>query len=190
MLGQLDGKGPHAARARLDKDLLALFDLGLLDQRLPGRQRHQGKGRSFFHGDVLRLERQRGLFHRHKFSKRTDAKVVRPCVDLITHFELPHAGAHLGDHASHVVAQDEGQFVRQDELELSTADLRVQKIHTRSVDLDQDFVVAQLRGWQLGQSKIPFFAVAINDKCFHGFPYSWRIQVGERPTGDDQIVFI
>jgi hypothetical protein len=58
------------------------------------------------------------------------------------------------------------------------------------VDLDQDFVVAQLRGWQLGQSKIPFFTVAINDKCFHGFPYSWRIQVGERPTGDEQIVFI
>src|SRR6185295_1856415 len=65
-----------------------------------------------------------------------------------------------------VVPQDEGWAIRQDRLELATADLRIQKIEPGRVDRDQNIVIPQrgFRHFAEAQSAILEF---VEDEGFH-----------------------
>ena len=191
MLGQLDGKSADAAGAGLDEDLLPLLQVGLLDQCLPCRQAHQRDGSGFFHREVLGLERKRCFLDRDELGERADAEVIRPRIDLVAHLELPHARADFDHHPGHVVAQDEGQAIGQDELELAVPDLGVQQVHAGGMDLDQDLVIAQFRGRHVCRAQRALLAIAIENECFHdaftagiaSSRRSLRIPASTKPAG-------
>ena len=119
--------------------------IGFLDQHLPGGQPHQGDGSRFLHGEVLRFQRHVGFVHGNELRERADPAIARPSIDLVTRLELPDLGPDPNHGSGHVVPQDEGRAIRQDELELSIPDLRIQKIEPGRVDLDQDIVIPQRR---------------------------------------------
>ena len=145
VLGELDCKCSHAAGAGVDEDFLSLLQVRSFDQRLPGGQADQRDGSRFFHGERLRLDRHVVFVHRDEFRESTDPILMRPRIDLVAGLESPHARSDLGHDAGHIVAQDERQAIRQDELELSAADFGIQRVHAGGVDPDQDVIVPQLR---------------------------------------------
>ena len=123
LLGQLDRKRAHAARARLDEDLLTSLELGLLDQGLPGRQTDQGNGCCLLHREVPGLDRHRVFLDGNELGERPDAEVIGPGIDLVAHLELTHSGPNSNHDAGHVVPQDERRAVGQEELELAATKL-------------------------------------------------------------------
>ena len=167
MPGQLDGKGAHAAGACLDEDLLPLLQPGLLDERLPGRQGHQGNGSGFFHREAAGFQRQRGFLDRDEFSERADPQIVRSRIDLVPGLEQPHESADPDDFPGNVVAQDERHAVRQEHLEVAMADLGVEQVHPCGMDLDQDLVVAQLGRRHVGPPERALLSIPVENECFH-----------------------
>ncbi len=167
MLGQLDGEAADSAGARLDEDLLPLLQVGSLDQCLPRRQGHQGNGSRFHHREVLGPVRQRAFLDGNELGERADSKIVYPRVDLVADLELLHARADLGHHARHVVAQDEGQAVGQDELELTVPDLGVQQVQASGMNLDQHLVVTQLRRRHVRQPQRALLSISFENECLH-----------------------
>ena len=107
------------------------------------------------------------LFDRDEFGERADPEVIWPRIDLIARLELLHARADLDHHPGHVVTQDEGQAIGQDELELSVPDLGVEQVHTGRMDLDQDLVIARFRSRHFRQPQRALSSIALENKCFH-----------------------
>jgi hypothetical protein len=124
----------------------------------------------------MRLDSDRDLLDGHEFGERTDTQVIGPGVDLVADFELAYAWPHLNHHAGHVMTQYERRAIRQDELELSVSDLGIHQVDRCRVNFDQHLVFAQHRYRHTGCSQALFFAVAINNKCFHGFSFSQEVQ--------------
>ena len=138
MLGQLNGKRPHATRARVDKNLLPALEMRSFDQHLPGGQADQGDGRRFFHSECFGLDRHVTLFDRDEFGERADSPVGRPRIDFVARLESPRSRSDADHHSGHVMAQNERKAIRQNELELAVSDSGIQKVHAGGVDLDQD----------------------------------------------------
>jgi hypothetical protein len=76
MLRQLNGKCAHTTRARVDENLLSLFQTRSFDQRLPSGQADQGDGSRFFHGECFGLERHVIFFDRTEFRECADSPVT------------------------------------------------------------------------------------------------------------------
>ena len=156
----------------MDQDLLPFSQIGFLDQRLPGGQAHQGDGSRFLHGEVLRFQRHVGFVYGNELCERADPAIARPSIDLVTRLELPDLGPDPNHGSGHVVPQDEGRAIRQDEFELSIPDLRIQKIEPGRVDLDQDIVIPQCRLRHLAKPQSALLLVSIDDEGFHDGPFS------------------
>ena len=81
---------------------------------------------------------------------------------------LPHLRPDLDHHPGHIVTQDEGRAIGQDELELSVPDLAVQRVHAGRVHLHQRLVVTQDRIRHACRPQRALFPVAIENKGFYG----------------------
>ena len=83
--------------------------------------------------------------HGDALGEGPDAAVARPPVDLVTHAEARHRRADAVHDAGEVVPEDERSLVRDEELELPVADLRVEHVDAGGVDLDEHVAVADSR---------------------------------------------
>src|SRR5581483_11364005 len=93
VLRQLDGNGPDAAGAGVNKHLLSLPQPGALDQRLPGGKGDQGNGCRLLHCQRPGLDGQVGLLHGEVFREGADLIVGGPRVHLVAGLEVTDAGA-------------------------------------------------------------------------------------------------
>ena len=83
--------------------------------------------------------------HGDALGEGPDSAVARARVDLVPHGEARHRRADAGHHAGEVVPEDEGSLVREDELEVAVADLRVEQVDAGGVDVDEHVAVADGR---------------------------------------------
>ena len=81
-------------------------------------------------------------FRQDKLKSCIYAVVMWSRIDFVAEFEPPHSRSDLDHDPSHVISEDERQAIRQDELELSIPDLRIQRIYTSGVHPNQDVVLA------------------------------------------------
>lgn len=141
---------PRPCGARVDEDLLTRLYARPLDQRLPCGQGDQGQGGGLGHGEDGGFGCQVVLVDGEEFGEGADAVLVGPGVDLVTHREAGDGGPDLQDLSGEVVAQDEGETVGHERLEVPVADPEVQRVDARRVDLHQDVVGTYLRVGYLG----------------------------------------
>ena len=111
VLGELDGDRSNASRARVDQDTFPAFELRLLYERLPGRQRNKRNRGRFFYAERFRLEGDVGMVDGNELGKGADSILAGPCVDLIARLESLHPGSDSEHHASRFIAQDERQWI-------------------------------------------------------------------------------
>ena len=65
------------------------------------------------------------------------------------------------------MAQNEGQAIPQNELELAVSDFGIQKVYTSGMNLDQDLILPQLRVWHFASPHTVGASVTIEDECPH-----------------------
>jgi hypothetical protein len=102
-------------------------------------------------------------------------------IDFVAEFEPPHSRSDLDHDPSHVISEDERQAIRQDELELSIPDLRIQRVYTSGMYPNQDVVLAQLGVWHLAKPQALLAPITIDNKCLHDVSLSLPVTIS-RPT--------
>ena len=100
-------------------------------------------------------------------AKRAYAVVMWSRIDFVAELEPSHSRSDLDHDPSHVISKDERQAIGQNELELSIPDLRIQRVYTSRVYLNQDVVLAQLGPWHLAKPKALLAPITIDGKCVH-----------------------
>ena len=146
---------------------LTRLQIGPFDQGLPRGQSDEGEGGRLFHGEPGRLERDVVLLDRDQLGEGADSMLVRAGVDLVSGLEAADCGADPDDESGQIIAQDHGQVIRQDGLDLAVPDFGVQRIDARGVDLNQHVVIPQLRVRHLDGVNVVVAAVAIDRECLH-----------------------
>ena len=106
----------------MDENFLSVLQTRSFDQRLPGGQADQGDGRRFLHGECFGLDRYVVFSDRDQIRECTDAPVSRSRIDFVAGPESTYARSDSDHDAGHVVAQNEGKSIRQNELELAVPD--------------------------------------------------------------------
>lgn len=167
MLGQLDRERADPAGTGVDQDLLSPFQPGAIDQDLPRGQAHQWDRGGRFHAEIVGFQREVGFVDGDEFGERPDPVLARPRIHLVAGLEAADLGPDPDHDAGDVVAQDQRQAIRQDELELAVPDLRVQLVQTGRMDGDQDIPVAHFRFRHIAQAQRAVGLVTIDDECFH-----------------------
>src|SRR5580704_13286735 len=86
-----------------------------------------------------RLVRDLASFYGDVLGISSVAPHVRPAVNLVARFPLRHARADGLDHARNVPAQDERERILAEAPHISRADLPIDRVHRRSMNLYQNF---------------------------------------------------
>src|SRR5437667_5165047 len=90
-----------------------------------------------------------------------------PRIDLIARLQPPHFASDPDDDPGHVIAENERQAIRQNELELAVPDLGIEHVHAGGMDLYQDIIVAWLRLGHFPKPQGALFLVSIDDESLH-----------------------
>jgi hypothetical protein len=88
-------------------------------------------------------------------------------IDLVAGLESTHSRSDPDYDPGHVMAQNEWQAIRQNELEIAVSDFGIQKVDTSGVNLDQDVILAHLRVWLFASAHTVGASVTIEDECPH-----------------------
>ena len=96
----------------------------------------------------------------HRFARQ-------PRIDFVAGLESTHSRSDPDHNARHVMAQNERQTIRQNELELAVSDFRIQQVDTSGVDLDQYVILPQLGVWHVASPHTVGASVTIEDECLH-----------------------
>ena len=121
----------------------------------------------FFHRKVARLQRHILLLHSDEFGQGADAEIGRAGVHFVAYFETTYLAAHFHHHARHIVAQNQRQLVRQDELEFAAFYFSVQLIQTGRIHLHHYFVRLHDRLRHFAGLQRFVFTVLLNKEGLH-----------------------
>ena len=119
------------------------------------------------HRECFGLDRHVIFFDRTEFCERADSPVSQPRIDLVADLESTRSRSDPDHNAGHVMAQNERQTIRQNELELAVSDFRIQQVDTSGVDLDQYVILPQLGVRHVASPHTVGASVTIEDECFH-----------------------
>ena len=137
------------------------------DQCLPGGQADQRDRSGLFHGELLWLIRYGIFSYRNEFRESTDSILIRPRIDLVARLESPHSGSDSDHDPGEIIAQNERQAIRQNELELSISDFQIHRIYACRVDLDQYVIVVHLRLRHFAMPHSVVVSITIENECLH-----------------------
>ena len=125
--------------------MIAWTHTALLDQRFPGRNRHERKRRGFCEGNRLGFQRDQIGVGGHVIRQRTmrgSAKSARAAVNLIALRKRVHVSSHRDHGAGHIAVQD-CRELRGECLRHATPQLVIDWVYARRCYLNQHIARAR-----------------------------------------------
>src|ERR1700736_812679 len=93
----------------------------------------------------VRFEREFWFANDDIISVRAVASRIRHAVNLVADFELGHASTEFLDYSGQVPSENEREFMRPEVFHVAFTNFPIDRVHTRSVNADENFARLWLR---------------------------------------------